>query len=182
MDVKNAFLHGEPDHEIYMDETKGFKSKSHPDYVCKLKKALYGLKQALRARYGKIAEFLVQCGYSMAPGDSSLFVKAREGRITIVLVYVDDLIITSDDETDIRQTKINLSIRFQMKDLGELKLFLGLEVERTRDGFFLCQCKYAQDLHEKYGMLECKPISTPIEANIKLCSCEGKGLQESSMY
>jgi len=67
-----------------------------------LKKALYGLKQAPRAWYGKIAEFLVQCGYSMARVDSSLFVKAREGRIAIVWVYVDDLIITGDDEIEIQ--------------------------------------------------------------------------------
>ena len=106
----------------------------------------------------KIAEFLVQCGYFMAPANSSLSVKAREGRITIVLVYVDDLIITGDDKTEIQQTETNLSVRFQMKDLGELKHFLGLEVDRTKIGLFLCQHKYAQDLLEKYGTIECKPI------------------------
>ena len=139
MDVKNAFLHGELDRDIYMDQPKGFESQSHPNYVCKLKKALYGLKQAPRAWYGKIAEFLLQSGYSVAPADSSLFVKARDEKLAIVLVYVDDLIITGDDDWEIQQTKANLSIRFQMKELGALKHFLGLEVERTNDGIFLCQ-------------------------------------------
>ena len=118
MDVKNAFLHGELDREIYMMQPMGFKSEAHPEYVCKLRKALYGLKQAPRAWYGKIAEFLTQSGYSVTPADSSLFVKANEGKLAIVLVYVDDLIITGDDEAEILRTKENLSVRFQMKELG----------------------------------------------------------------
>ena len=69
-----------------------------------------------------------------------------------------------------------------MKDLGELKHFLGLGVERTKNGLLLCQHKYAQDLLEKYGMLECKPISTPMEANANLCSYKGKDLEKPSMY
>ena len=102
--------------------------------------------------------------------------------MAIVLVYVDDLIITGDDEWEIQQTKANLSVRFQMKELGELKHFLGLEVERTNDGIFLCQQKYAQDLLDKYRMLDCKPISTPMEVNAKLCSTIGKELEDVIMY
>ncbi|XP_048420037.1 uncharacterized protein LOC125468399 [Pyrus x bretschneideri] len=132
MDVKNAFLHGELDREIYMMQPMGFESKVHPEYVCKLRKALYGLKQAPRAWYGKIAEFLTQSGYSVAHADSSLFVKANGGKLAIVLVYVDDLIITGDDE--------------------------------------------------KFGMLECKPISTPVEPNAKMCAHEGRDLEDATMY
>jgi histone deacetylase 1/2 len=71
MDVKNAFLHGELDKDIYMEQPRGFERKMHPEYVCKLKKALYGLKQAPRAWYGKISEFLIQSGFKVAPSDSS---------------------------------------------------------------------------------------------------------------
>ncbi|KAJ4715914.1 Retrovirus-related Pol polyprotein from transposon TNT 1-94 [Melia azedarach] len=182
MDVKNAFLHGELDREIYMEQPKGFECKERSHYVCKLKKALYGLKQAPRAWYGKIAEFLVQSGYSVSSADSSLFVKKQDGRLAIVLVYVDDLIITGDNEGEIRQTRRNLSVRFQMKELGELKHFLGLEVERTDEGLFLCQQKYTKDLLKKFGMLECKPVLTPIEANSNLCAEEGKDLEDTTMY
>ncbi|KAM2104670.1 hypothetical protein ACFX1R_015245 [Malus domestica] len=101
MDVKNAFLHGELDREIYMMQPMGFKSKAYLEYVCKLRKALYGLKQAPRAWYSKIAEFLTQSGDSVTPADSNLFVKANKGKLAIVLVYVDDLIITGDDEAEI---------------------------------------------------------------------------------
>ncbi|CAL1391452.1 unnamed protein product [Linum trigynum] len=182
MDVKNAFLHGELDREIYMDQPQGFESVTHPGYVCKLKKALYGLKQAPRAWYGKIAEYLDRNGYMLAPADSSLFVKNRQGKLSIVLVYVDDLIITGDDVAVISQIKENLSVRFRMKELGELRHFLGLEVERTKEGLFLCQHKYAKDLLEKYGMLECKPVTTPVEISAKLCSTEGKDLEDRTIY
>ena len=86
-----------------------------------------------RAWYGKIAEFLIHSGYGVAPPDLSLFVKAREGKLAIILVYVDDLIITRDDVNEIHQTKKNLSVRFQMKVLGELNHFIGLEVERVKE-------------------------------------------------
>lgn len=139
MNVKNSFLHGELDREIYMNQPKGFEDATNPNHVCKLGKALYGLKQAPRAWYGKIVEFLTRSGYLVAHTDSSLFTKEREGKLAIVLVYVDDLIITGDDIQEIQQTRENLSVRFQMKELGELKHFLGLEVDRTKEGLFLCQ-------------------------------------------
>ncbi|XP_057488562.1 secreted RxLR effector protein 161-like [Actinidia eriantha] len=82
-------------------------------------------------------------------------------------MYVDDLIITGDDEDEIQRTRENLLVRFQMKKLGELKHFLGLEVDRSNEGLFLFQQKYAKDLLKKYGMLECKPIATPMEANAR---------------
>ncbi|KAL5577449.1 hypothetical protein UlMin_019148 [Ulmus minor] len=124
----------------------------------------------------------MQSGYSVTPADSSLFVKANKGKLAIVLVYVDDLIITGDDEAEILRTKENLSVRFQMKELGQLKHFLGLEVDRTQEGIFLCQQKYAKDLLKGFGMLECKPISTPMEPNAKMCAHEGKDLEDATMY
>nr|CAD1817267.1 unnamed protein product [Ananas comosus var. bracteatus] len=138
MDVKNAFLHGEVDRDIYTEQPRDFESKTHPQYVCKLRKTLYGLKQAPKAWYDKI----------------------------------DDLIITGDDEEEINSTRENLSICFQMKELGELRHFLRLEVEHIKDGLFLCQQKYAKDLLQRYGMLNCKPISTPMEPNIRFCAEE----------
>ena len=182
LDVKNAFLYGELDREIYMEQPQGFERNAHPRYVCKLKKALYGLKQAPRAWYGKIAEFLVQSGYTPATADSSLFVKNNGDKIATVLVYVDDLIITGDLVEEISQTRENLSVRFQMKELGELKHFLGLEVEKVREGMFLCQQKYAREILEAFKMLECKPLLTPMEPNNKLRTGEGKDLEDTRMY
>ena len=79
MDVQNAFLYGDIDRKIFMEQPAGFLSKTNPEYVCKLKKALYGLKQAPRAWYRKIAEFIIFSGYQMSSGDSSLFIKQTKG-------------------------------------------------------------------------------------------------------
>lgn len=87
MDVKNAFLHGELDREVYMNQPMGFQSQDHHEYVCKLQKALYGLKPAPRAWYGMIAEFLIYSGYLMTPMDSSLFVQINERKLVVVLVF-----------------------------------------------------------------------------------------------
>ncbi|XP_039146740.1 uncharacterized mitochondrial protein AtMg00810-like [Dioscorea cayenensis subsp. rotundata] len=101
--------------------------------------------------------------------------------MAIVLVYIDDLILTGDLTEEIQRMKENLSIWFQMKELGELKHFLGLEVEKIKEGIFLCQQKYAKDLLETYGMLECKPLFTPMEPNIKLRAEEGKDLRSKDV-
>ncbi|GAA0176326.1 hypothetical protein LIER_29334 [Lithospermum erythrorhizon] len=106
------------DRDIYIDQPQGFTNQQKQNFVCTLKKALYGLKQAPRACYGKIANFLVQSGYHVAPADSSLFVKVQGGKLSVVLVYVDDLIITGDDKQEIQRTGTNLSVRFQIKELG----------------------------------------------------------------
>ncbi|KAL9270255.1 Retrovirus-related Pol polyprotein from transposon RE2-like protein [Drosera capensis] len=174
MDVKHVFLHGEFDLEIYMEQPKGFESRTYPLHVCNLKKALYGLKQAPRAWFVKIAKFRIQSGYLVASRDSNLFVKIRDEKMTTVLVYVDDLIITGYNKEEIRRTRINLS----MKRLGEVKHFLSLEIDRTKEGIFLCEQKYAKDLLVKYGMLDCISISTPAETIAKLCSCEGRDLED----
>ncbi|KAL0415705.1 UNVERIFIED_CONTAM: Retrovirus-related Pol polyprotein from transposon RE2 [Sesamum latifolium] len=120
----NAFLHGELDREIYLNQSTDFLNSDHPEYVCKLRKALYGLKQAPRAWYGKIAEFLTHGGHLMTSADSSLFIKAKERKLVVMLVYVDDLIITGDCKEEVLQTKENLSVRFQMKELGHRSTFL----------------------------------------------------------
>ena len=95
---------------------------------------------------------------------------------------MDDLILTGDLTEEIQQTRENLSVRFQMKELGELKHFLGLEVTTTKEGMFLCQHKYARELLETFGMSECKPLATPMEPNLKLRMEEGKDLEDTRMY
>ncbi|XP_057540751.1 uncharacterized mitochondrial protein AtMg00810-like [Amaranthus tricolor] len=139
---------------------------------------LYGTKGMVR----KIAEFLVQSGYTPATANSSLFVKNNGDKIATVLVYVDDLIITGDLVEEISRTRENLSVRFQMKELGELKHFLGLEVEKVREAMFLCQHKYAREILEANKILNCKPLLTPMEPNNKLRIGEGKDLKDTRMY
>lgn len=104
MDVKSTFLHGELNQEICMNQAREFNNQAHPDiyiytyiYICKLRKVLYSFKQASRAWHCKITKFLTHSGSSVAYVDSSLFVKTSEGKLTTILVYVDDFIFCDDE-------------------------------------------------------------------------------------
>ncbi|KAJ0771566.1 putative RNA-directed DNA polymerase [Helianthus annuus] len=182
MDVNNAFLYGELDHVIYMNQPSGFESEEHLEYVCKLQKAIYGLKQSPRAWFGKIAEFLELNGFKLTHADSSLFVKKLGAQVVVVLVYVDDLIITGDVQEEITQLKANLCVRFKMKDLGRLVHFLGLELDYSEEGAMLHQKKYATDLLHKFGMFSCKAAATPMDSSMRLYANVGRQLEDPSEY
>lgn len=132
MDVYNAFLQGDLHEKVYMDLPLGFSGhKGHQ--VCKLSKSLYGLKQASRQWNIKLTTALLDSGFIQSHLDYSLFTKKDGQRIVIILVYVDDLMITGNDAALIQETKDNLQHCFKIKDLGDLKYFLGLnflEVKR----------------------------------------------------
>jgi hypothetical protein len=162
MDVKNAFLHGELQKEVYLDQPLGYGDMSHPDYVCRLRKTLYGLKQAPRACHDKIAEYLVTIGFRMSDADHSLYVRKSDEGIVVITIYVDDMIVGGDNEKEVEHVKSLLKQKFDMKDLGELKFFLGIEVIRTPEGIWLLQRQYALDMLSKYGMVGCKPIFVPL--------------------
>ncbi|CAM8959925.1 unnamed protein product [Rhodiola kirilowii] len=181
LDVKNAFLYGDLDKDIYMEQPLGYISKSHPGYVCKLKKAIYGLKQAPRAWFGKIAEFLQICSYHSTDADSSLFVKKNGDVHMVVLVYVDDMIVTGSREDEIARLRGELSTRFDMKNLGELSHFLGLEVKNL-DGILLSQEGYANKVIERYKLKFSKKRSTPLDTSEKLRRTEGAPLPDFITY
>ncbi|XP_017189749.2 uncharacterized mitochondrial protein AtMg00810-like [Malus domestica] len=101
-------------------------------------------------------------GYYQSHSDHTLFVKRRSGKVTTLIIYVDDIIITSDDTKEMMRLERNLAAKFEMKNLGDLKYFLGVEVARSSRGIFLSQRKYVLDLLKETGMLGCKPVDTPI--------------------
>jgi hypothetical protein len=137
MDVKNAFLHGELQEEVYLDQPLGYEDMSHPDYVCRLRKALYGLKQAPRAWHDKIVEYFVTIDFHMLDADHSFYVCKSDEGIMVITIYVDDLIVGGDNEKEVEHVKSFLRQKFDMKDLGELKFFLGIEVIKTLEGIWL---------------------------------------------
>ncbi|KAK8951274.1 hypothetical protein KSP39_PZI003194 [Platanthera zijinensis] len=168
LDVKNAFLHGNLGEEVYMDIPPGQKGLVGNKMVCKLEKALYGLKQSSRTWFGRFSSAMKKYGYHQSNSDHTLFLKHRQGKITALIVYVDDMIITGDDTDEILRLQKQLSTEFEMKNLGGLKYFLGIEVARSRKGIFLSQRKYVLDLLTEVGLLECKPVDTPIVQNHRL--------------
>ncbi|KAK8951032.1 hypothetical protein KSP39_PZI004596 [Platanthera zijinensis] len=167
-DIKNAFLNGDLEEEVYMDTPPGLVIKGPEKKVCRVLKALYGLKQSPRAWFRRFYTFMLKLGYIQSQADHTLFVKRKGNLIAILIVYVDDIIITGDYLEEIIHLKKQLSREFEVKDLGKLRYFLGIEVARSEQGIFISQRKYTLDLLEETGMLGCSPADTPIEANHRI--------------
>ncbi|WJZ94996.1 hypothetical protein VitviT2T_013797 [Vitis vinifera] len=169
-DVKNVFLHGELSEEVYMHLPLGcMVSEKQCQKVCKLKKSLYGLKQSPRAWFGRFTKSMRAFGYRQSNSDHTLFLKKQHSKITTLIVYVDDMVVTGNDPEERKALQNYLSREFKMKDLGPLKYFLGIEVSRSSEGIFLSQRKYALNLLQETGMSGCQPVNTPIEEGLKLC-------------
>ena len=105
MDVKNAFLNGSLKEEVYMQQLEGFEHEKHPEYVCRLRKAIYGLKQAPRAWCERFSRLLKQIGFEQSKADYSLYVMHADKGSVIVVIYVDDLIVTGDNVNAIGMLK-----------------------------------------------------------------------------
>ncbi|RVW49858.1 Retrovirus-related Pol polyprotein from transposon RE1 [Vitis vinifera] len=173
-DIKNAFLNGELEEEVFMMLPPGFCKEEEETRVCKLKKSLYGLKQSPRAWFDRFAKVIKNQGYQQGQSDHTMFFKqSNDGRMTILIVYVDDIILTGDDTGEVERLKKVLATEFEVKDLGQMRYFLGMEVARSRKGISISQRKYVLDLLTETGMLGCKPSDTPIKARNRMES-DGK--------
>lgn len=170
LDVKNAFLNGELSEEVYMDSPPGWE-ESFRGKVCKLRRSLYGLKQSPRAWFERFTGTVKKYGYLQCQADHTLFTKhSSSGSITMLIVYVDDIVLTGNDDKEIQQLKSFLAREFEIKDLGNLKYFLGMEVARSKKGICINQRKYVLDLLKETGMTNCKPAETPMDLSTKLGS------------
>nr|KAJ0186503.1 hypothetical protein LSAT_V11C900486210 [Lactuca sativa] len=181
LDVNNAFLHGDLNEEIYMKIPQGFR-KENETRVCKLKKSLYGLKQASRNWYQKFTTTLQKLEYRQSQADHSLFIHKHGDVFVAALIYVDDVIIVGNNQTKIEDTKSSLDTSFSIKDLGDLKYFLGIEVARTTEGLVLSQRKYTIDILEDSGLLGCRPSQFPMEQNLKLDKGEDEERADVNAY
>ncbi|CAL1397690.1 unnamed protein product [Linum trigynum] len=164
LDINNAFLHGDLEECVYMKLPDGYKQPAGiKNPVCKLKKSLYGLKQASRQWFSKLAEKLQSQGFTSSKVDHSMFYKATSTSYTCILVYVDDLVIGGNDLSDIINIKAYLHQEFSIKDLGDLKFFLGIEVSRSPSGIHISQRKYTLEILDDAAMINTKPVTTPID-------------------
>jgi len=161
MDVKTAFLNEVIEEEVYIEQPKGFEIFSSDSHVCRLKRALYGLKQAPRAWYTWIDSYFTGLGFSKSEADPNLYKIVMEGKLLIIVLYVDDLILTGD-ELLILSCKEDLAREFEMRDLGLPNYFLGLEIWQDNDGLFVSHGKYAREILEKFNMHGCKPVDSPL--------------------
>eukprot|EP00253_Pinus_taeda_P023024 PITA_23024 len=167
MDVKSAFLHGDLHEEIYMEHPIGF-IQTDSSLVCRLKKSLYGLKQAPRAWYAKMDSCLLESGFSRCHSDNTVYTKKVGNSLIILVLYVDDLILTGSDPNLINHVKSSLKKKFEMTELGHLHYFLGLQVLQSKEGISLSQSKYACDILRHFHMEDCKPAPSPFQSGVKL--------------
>lgn len=168
LDVKSAFLHGDLEEQVYIDQTPGYIKAGNEHKVYKLKKALYGLKQAPRAWYSRIDAYFLKEGFKKCPYEHTLFIKFDGGKMLIVCLYVDDLIFTENDSVMFEKFKKSMMGEFDMSDLGMMHYFLGIEVEQSAVGIFISQKKYVQEVLDMFKMKNCNSVSTPMETGLKL--------------
>jgi hypothetical protein len=181
LNVNNAFLHGDLDEEVYMAVPPGFSIKGESQ-VCRLTKSLYGLKHASRQWFSKFSNSLIAQGFIQSRADYSLFTRTEGSVFIALLVYVDDVVLASNNATAIKQFIAFLNEQFKLKDLGKLKFFLGLEVARSEKGISLSQRKYALEILQDFGLLASKPSKFPMEQNLKLSKCDGPLLDDPTSY
>ena len=182
MDVVTAFLNGILEEEIYMDQPPGYVKNGKENRVCKLKKSIYGLKQSSRCWNTVLKDYLVSTDFIQSTGDPCIFVSNDKVDLTIIAVYVDDLIIVTRTPEKMRTVKNGLATRFCMKDLGRLHYCLGITIEYDmNNSMHIHQRQYIQTLLERYGLSEMKSSSTPADTSVKLVKDDGLSKPVNSM-
>jgi hypothetical protein len=139
----------------------GFIDPQYPTHVCSLQKSLYGLRQAPRAWFEKFSTHLLTLGFIASQSDSSLFIFRHGTTVLYLLLYVDDIILTSSNPDAITALITALASAFELKDLGRLTYFLGLQIDYRTTGLFVHQTKYATDILTRHNMITAKPCSSP---------------------
>ncbi|KAL4323357.1 hypothetical protein GQ457_11G027870 [Hibiscus cannabinus] len=183
LDVHNAFLNGCLDEEVYMKLPLGYQAdvKGY-NLLCKLHKSIYGLKQASRQWLHAFSKVVLQFGFNQSPFDHSLFVKGSGDNILVLLVYVDDIILAGKVFSSLASIRAFLQQHFKLRDLGNLKYFLGFEVARNSTGISLSQSRYALQLLEDTGYLGKKPTDLPMIPSHKLSMHVGELLPNPQLY
>jgi hypothetical protein len=162
MDVKSVFLNGPIKEKVCMEQSLGFEDDRYPDHVYKLSKALYGLKQALRAWYECLRDFLISNAFKVRKADPTLFTKTCNGDLIVCQIYVDDIIFGSTNQKSCEEFNGVMMQKFEMSMIGELNYFLAFQVKQLKEGTFISQMKYTQDLLKRFGMKDAKPAKTPM--------------------
>jgi hypothetical protein len=165
MDVKSAFLNGPIKEEVYVEQPLGFEDSEYPNHVYKLSKALYGIKQAPRAWYECLRDFLISNDFKVRKADPTLYTKTIANDLFVCQIYVDDIIFGSTNKSTCEEFSRIMIQKIEMSMMGELKYFLGFQVKQLQEGTFISQTKYIQDILNKFGMKDAKPIKTPMGTN-----------------
>ena len=167
MDVHMAFLNGKLEEDIYMCQPEGFVVEGKEEQVCHLHRSLYGLKQSPRCWNRELSCHLLDSGFEQSKADPCVYFQWKNGNLNIVSIYVDDLILVVDLLKDLEQTKEELSARFKMKDLGQLRYCLGIVCDQSTGCIKLNQIPYIDNLVRRFGLDKACGVSTPADACVK---------------
>ena len=171
MDVKSAFLHADLEEEIFMQPPKGYEqySPNGKMFVWKLRKSLYGLKQSGRNWFRLLESFLLDdCSFQNNIDPCTFILRTDADEKMIILVWVDDLIMVSSSQELLNCIKEQLKKRFEMKDLGEVIHFLGIEFSRDGDKMMMKQTQYLKNILKRFQMESCRPRTSPCESNTQV--------------
>ena len=168
MYVKSAFLNGILDEEVYIEQLEGFVDPNKRDIVFKLHKALYGLKQVPRAWYERFHNYLIQISFQRTNDNSNLYVKeGLDKKIVIKEIFVDDTIFIGNDDL-CKEFAKKMSKDFYMSMFCEIKFFVGLQIQQSKNGIYIIKSKYIKDILKKFGMVDSRLDGTPMSNGHKL--------------
>jgi hypothetical protein len=178
MDVKTAFLNGDLEEEIYMEQPEGYVAPGQESKVCKLVKSLYGLKQAPKQWHQKFDHVMMESGYQINECDKCVYVKNTSDGYVILCLYVDDMLIVGSNDKMIQSTKNMLKARFDMKDMGLADVILGVKITRAENGLTLSQTHYVDKILEKFNSDDSSIARTPIDTSHHLSKNRGEGVEQ----
>ena len=185
MDVKTTFLNGELEEEVYMKQPEGFPSSDGEQLVCKLKKSIYGLKQASRQWYLKFHNIISSFGFVENVMDQCIYLKVSGSKVCFLVLYVDDILLATNDKGLLHEVKQFLSKNFDMKDMGEASYVIGIKIHRDRfKGILgLSQETYINKVLERFRMKNCSPSVSPIVKGdrFNLNQCPKNDLEREQM-
>ena len=170
MDVKTAFLNGDLEEEIYMDQPEGFVEPGKENKACRLTKSLYDLKQAPKQWHEKFDACMIENGYKSNECDKCIYSKSWNNLHVIISLYVDDMLIFDSNMHVINETKNMLKSHFDMKDLGVANFILFMKITKTCNGIFLDQLHYVEKILRKYNFHDHKSVATPFDSSVHLFS------------
>ncbi|PKU74342.1 Retrovirus-related Pol polyprotein from transposon TNT 1-94 [Dendrobium catenatum] len=182
LDVENAFLHGNLNETVYMLQPKGFEDQTKPNHVCRLHKAIYGLKQAPRQWYNMFTASLTALGFNHSQSDPSLLIFNKESIQIYILVYVDDILITGNNDTEISNLITQLNKSYALKHLGHVNSFLGINIRSDQNMYFLSQAHYANSILQLVGHANSKPTANPACTKLPLTIASDPDLSDSALF
>ena len=178
MDIKTAFLNGDLDEEIYMEQPEGHVTPGQERKVCKLVKSLYGLKQAPKQWHEKFDNVMMTNGFKINECDKYVYVKITTNGYVIMCLYVDEILIVGSNDEMVKRTKDMLNSRFDMKDMGLADVILGIQIKRSQDGLILTQSHYVDKILGKFSKNDAGIARTPIDTSQHMSKNKGESVDQ----